>query len=110
MALAHKARSRVAQTMPVRLTTGHAIAVKRFDRVRSTRLHCLSAHVALRAAGERFGNSAPKDVRAVVRVVDTLKEHFKTHGVTRGDIELYAEQIDRPFLRDQRTEFRDRRK
>jgi hypothetical protein len=25
-------------------------------------------------------------------------------GVTRGDIDLYAEQIDRPFLRDQRRE------
>jgi hypothetical protein len=55
-------------------------------------------------------NAALKEVRAVVRVVDTWKEHFKTHGVTRGDIELYAEQIDRPFLSEQRTEFRDRRK
>jgi serine/threonine-protein kinase HipA len=39
----------------VRLIHGHAVAIRRFDRERGVRLHCLSAHVALRAAGERFG-------------------------------------------------------
>jgi len=211
MTLARKARIRAAQTMAVRLTSGHAVAIKRFDRTRSTRLHSLSAHVALRAAGERYGypelaqllrrrgvaegdlhithmrelfrrmvfnilldntddheknhalcmtdaqqyelspaydvlpsgqalgfqqmrvgddeadstltnalsmsrmfaldrSAALKEVRAVVRVVDTWKEHFKACGVTRGDIALYAEQIDRPFLEDQRSEFRNTRK
>jgi serine/threonine-protein kinase HipA len=210
MTLAKKAGIRVAQTMPVRLTLGHAVAIKRFDRRRSRRLHSLSAHVALRAAGERFGypelaqllrrrgvvegdlyvahmhelfrrmvfnilidntddheknhavlvtdaqqyelspaydvlpsgqalgfqqmrvgddeadstitnamsmtrmfsldpNEAVKATRAVVRVVDKWKEHFKACGITRGDIELYAEQIDRPFLADQRSEFRTSR-
>ncbi len=210
MTLARKARIRVAQTMPVRLTLGHAVAIKRFDRRRSLRLHTLSAQVALRAAGERFGypelaqllrrrgvlesdtyvaqmrelfrrmvfnilidntddheknhallvtdaqqyelspaydvlpsgqalgfqqlrvgedeadstlanalsmsrmfgldrHEAIKEVRSVVRVVDTWKEHFKACGVTRGDIELYAEQIDRAFLQDQRSEFRTAR-
>jgi serine/threonine-protein kinase HipA len=54
--------------------------------------------------------AALKEVRAVVRVVDTWKEHFKACGVTRGDIDLYAEQIDRPFLEDQRAEFRSSKK
>jgi serine/threonine-protein kinase HipA len=37
--------------------------------------------------------------------VGSWKEHFKSCGVTPGDIDLYAEQIDRPFLRDQRNAF-----
>jgi len=48
-------------------------------------------------------DDAVTEVRAVARVVDGWKEHFKACGVTAGDIELYAEQIDRPFLRDQRS-------
>jgi serine/threonine-protein kinase HipA len=207
MTLAHKAKIRVAKTMPIRLTLGHAVAIQRFDRRRNTRAHCVSAHVALRAAGERFGypelaqllrrrgvaegdlnvahmrelfrrmlfnilidntddheknhalqmqdsqqyelspaydvlpsgqalgfqqmrvgeqeadstldnalsqvamfalnkNEALKEVRAVVRVVDDWKQHFKSCGVTRGDIDSYAEQIDRPFLLEQRAQYR----
>ena len=206
MTLAHKAGIRVAVTMPVRLTHGHAVAIKRFDRNAGLRVHSLSAHVALRAAAERFGypelaqllrrrgvtvgdtyiaqmrelfrrmvfnilidntddheknhallmsdsqqyelspaydvlpsgqalgfqqmrvgedeadstlanalsmshmfalekDAAVKEVRTVARVVDRWKEHFGSVGVTRGDIELYVEQIDRAFLRDQRKQF-----
>jgi serine/threonine-protein kinase HipA len=191
--------------MPVRLTHGHAVAIKRFDRNGGLRLHSLSACVALRAAGERFGypelaqllrrrgvtdgdaylrhmrevfrrmvfnilidntddheknhallmtdaqqyelspaydilpsgqalgfqqmrvgeqeadstvsnalsmsqmyalakNEAVKETQAVAKAIDGWKQHFKACGVTRGDIDLYAEQIDRPFLRDQRSE------
>ena len=210
MTLARKAKIRVANTLPIRLTLGHAVAIQRFDRSGSTRVHCLSAYVALRAAGERFGYpelaqllrrrgvverdrylahmrelfrrmvfnilidntddheknhallmqdsqqyelspaydvlpsgqalgfqqmrvgeheadstldnalsqtamfslsraEALKEIRAVVRVVDGWKQHFKTCGVTRGDIESYAEQIDRSFLLDQRAQFRSAR-
>jgi serine/threonine-protein kinase HipA len=206
MTLAQKAGIRVAPTMPVRLTHGHALAVKRFDRNRGLRLHCLSACVALRAAAERFGypelaqllrrrgvtegdayvdhmrelfrrmvfnilidntddheknhallvsdsqqyalspaydvlpsgqalgfqqmrvgeqeadstivnalsmshmfslgkDDALREVRTVACVVGGWKEHFKKSGVASRDIDLYAEQIDRPFLRDQRNEF-----
>jgi serine/threonine-protein kinase HipA len=206
MTLAQQAGIRVAPTMPVRLTHGHALAVKRFDRDRGRRLHCLSACVALRAAAEPFGypelaqllrrrgvtendayvdhmselfrrmvfnilidntddheknhallvtdsqqyalspaydvlpsgqalgfqqmrvgeqaadstivnalsmsrmfslgkDDAAREVRAVARVVGGWKEHFKKSGVASGDIDLYAEQIDRAFLRDQRSEF-----
>jgi serine/threonine-protein kinase HipA len=205
MTLAQKAEIRVAATLPVALTHGHAVAIKRFDRNRGLRLHCLSACVALRAAGERFGypelaqllrrrgitegdvyighmrelfrrmvfnilidntddheknhavlmtdaqqyelspaydvlpsgqalgyqqmrvgeqeadstlanaltmcqmfalkkDDAVREVRAVTRVVDGWKDHFKACGVTAGDIDLYTEQIDRPFLREQRNE------
>jgi serine/threonine-protein kinase HipA len=205
MTLAQKAGIRTAQTMPVRLTLGHAVAISRFDRRGELRLHSLSAGTALRAAGERFGyaelaqllrrrgvtegdayvaqmrelfrrmvfnilidntddheknhallmtdaqqyelapafdvlpsgqalgfqqmrvgeqeadstianalsmspmygltkDEAVKEARVVARAVDDWKQHFTSCGVTRGDIDLYAEQIDRPFLHDQRGE------
>jgi serine/threonine-protein kinase HipA len=207
MTLAQKAGIRTAQTMPVRLTHGHAVAIKRFDRLGGVRLHSLSASVALRAAGERFGypelaqllrrrgvtdgdayvaqmrelfrrmvfnilidntddheknhallmtdaqqyelspafdilpsgqalgfqqmrvgeqeadstvanalslsqmyglakSEAVKEAQAVAVVIDGWRQHFAACGVTGGDIDLYAEQIDRPFLRDQRAELR----
>src|ERR1700730_16922901 len=55
MTLARKASIRVAETMPVRLTHGHAVAVRRFDRADGRRLHSLSARVALHAAAAGFG-------------------------------------------------------
>jgi serine/threonine-protein kinase HipA len=205
MTLARKAGIRVAQTMPVRLTYGHAVAIKRFDRHRGQRQHCLSACVALRASLERFGypelaqllrrrgvaegdvyiahmrelfrrmvfnilidntedheknhalivthtqqyalspaydvlpsgqalgiqqmrigeeeadstlanalsmcrmfdlqkDEAIQQVRKVVSVVNGWQRHFRDSGVTSGDIELLAEQIDRPFLKEQRDD------
>jgi serine/threonine-protein kinase HipA len=206
MTLARQARIRVAETRAVRLTAGHAVAVKRFDREGDRRIHCLTAHVALRAAAERFGypelaqllrrrgvtaadryvadmhelfrrmvfnilidntddheknhallvtdaqqyelapaydvlpsgqalgfqqmrvgeregdstianalsmaqlfelgdKQAATQVRRVARVVANWKQHFANSGVTRRDVELLAEQIDRPFLADQRREY-----
>lgn len=55
-----------------------------------------------------FGLEAKKaaaEVRAVARIVETWKDHFRRAGVSRGDIDLYAGQIDRPFLKDQRREY-----
>jgi serine/threonine-protein kinase HipA len=207
MTLAQKASIRVAETRPVRLIHGHAVAIKRFDRVGGRRLHSLSARVALQAAAEGFGypelaqllrrkgvvagdlyvahmrelfrrmvfnilidntddheknhallltdsqqyelspaydvlpsgqalgfqqmrvgdqeadatmsnalsmsrmfslakDEAVNEVRAVAAVVDGWKEHFAQCGVTAGDIDLYAQHIDRPFLREQRDEVR----
>jgi serine/threonine-protein kinase HipA len=203
MSLAQKAKIRSAPTMAVRLTVGHAVAVRRFDRAGARRRHCLSAAVALRAAGEQFGypelaqllrrkgvaqgnryvedmrelfrrmvfnilidntddheknhalmvtergqyelapafdvlpsgqalgfqqmrvgeqaadstlanalsmsvlfglkgDEAVREASAVARVVSGWKEHFTACEVTPADIELYAQQIDRPFLREQR--------
>ena len=55
MTLAAKADIRVAQTRPLKLQRGHAVAVKRFDREGSALLHALSVRVALKAAGENMG-------------------------------------------------------
>jgi serine/threonine-protein kinase HipA len=203
MSLAQKAQIRSAPTMAVRLTDGHAVAISRFDRAGARRHHCLSAAVALRAAGDQFGypelaqllrrkgvaqgnryardmrelfrrmvfnilidntddheknhalivtergqyelapafdvlpsgqalgfqqmrvgeqaadstlanassmsalfglksDEAAREAGAVARVVSGWREHFAACGVAPADIELYAEQIDRPFLREQR--------
>jgi len=203
MTLARTASIRVAETMPVRLTDGHAVAIRRFDRVGSRRLHSLSAKVALQAAAEGFGypelaqllrrkgvvagdlytahmrelfrrmvfnilidntddheknhavimtdaqqyelspaydvlpsgqalgfqqmrvgdqeadatmdnalsmsrmfsltkDEAVREMRRVVQVVDGWKDHFAQCGVTGADIDLYAQHIDRPFLKEQR--------
>jgi serine/threonine-protein kinase HipA len=50
-------------------------------------------------------DAAVQQVREVVAVVNDWQRHFSECGVTRGDIDLYAEQIDRPFLLEQRREF-----
>jgi serine/threonine-protein kinase HipA len=210
MTLAEKAGIVVAQTMPIRLIDGHAVAVKRFDRGfdrdGSRRLHALSANVALKAAGEQLGypqlaqllrrrgvveggaqdtqraelfrrmvfnilidntddheknhallvtdaqqyelspaydvlpsgqalgyqqmivgrdaadstlenalsmcaqfglskSRAVDEAAHVAQVVNTWQHHFADCGVTARDIAAYAEQIDRPFLREQREEF-----
>ena len=205
MTLAAKARIRVARTRAIRLTHGHAVAIQRFDRSKGLRLHSLSAAVALRASGERFGYpelaqlirrrgvttrdrhishmrelfrrmvfnilidntddheknhalivtdanqyelspaydvlpsgqalgfqqmrvgenqadstlenalsmaqlfslepaAALREVRAVARVVDGWKAHFRKCGVTASDVRLLAEQVDRPFLLEQRRQ------
>jgi len=53
MTLASRAGITVAQTRLLRLTTGHALAVRRFDRVQGRRIHSISAGTAIRAATPR---------------------------------------------------------
>lgn len=55
MTLATRAGIEACETRAIRLTDGHALAIRRFDRHDGRRLHALSAHVALRAAGEEYG-------------------------------------------------------
>jgi serine/threonine-protein kinase HipA len=205
MTLAQRAGIRTADTRPIRLLDGHAVAVRRFDRPNDRRLHAVSAGVALHAAAERLGypelaqllrrrgivdegiavhqmhelfrrmvfnilmdntddheknhvllvderqrlalspafdvlpagqalgyqqmrvgqdeadstltnamsmsalfslrrDAAEREVRRVCRVVQGWKAHFAACGVTGRDIDSLAEQIDRPFLRDQRND------
>lgn len=111
MTLAAKAKIRVAKTLPVRLTDGHAVAIKRFDRHRGQRLHCLSAHVALRAAAEPFGypelaqllrrrgvlakNRYQTDMRELFRrmvfniLIDNTDDHEKNHALIMTDAQQY---------------------
>jgi serine/threonine-protein kinase HipA len=58
MTLAALAGIRVARTRPIALARGTAVAVERFDRAPGLRLHALSAHVVLRAAGSEMSYPA----------------------------------------------------
>lgn len=51
-------------------------------------------------------DGAKKEIAVVASVVARWREHFARVGVSHNDIELLAEQIDRPFLREQREAFR----
>jgi serine/threonine-protein kinase HipA len=55
MTLATRAGIDACETRAIRVADGHAVAIRRFDRTGRARLHALSAHVALRAAGEEYG-------------------------------------------------------
>jgi serine/threonine-protein kinase HipA len=55
MTLAAQAGIEVAHTRALALPNGHAVAVERFDRQGPQRLHVVSAHTVLRAAGEPMG-------------------------------------------------------
>ncbi len=48
---------------------------------------------------------AIEEVRTVCAVVDTWKEHFAREGVATGDIDSLSQQIDRSFLKDQRSSY-----
>ena len=51
-------------------------------------------------------SEAALEVLAVIRVVDTWKDHFRQAGVTAADIQSLAERIDGEELRQQRTTFK----
>ena len=55
MTLAARCGIEVCETRALRLDAGHALGVRRFDRTGALRQHALSAHVALRAAGQAYG-------------------------------------------------------
>ena len=50
-------------------------------------------------------DQAATQVREVIGVVDRWQAHFSAMGVTEGDRDLLIEQIDRPFLLQQRRAF-----
>jgi serine/threonine-protein kinase HipA len=55
---------------------------------------------------ELSDKQAVAQVRRVARVVEGWQQHFASCGVTWRDLALLAEPIDRPFLADQRAEYR----
>lgn len=111
MTLAWQAGIRVAPTLALALRRGHAVAVRRFDRVLGAdgvrRVHALSAHVALKAAGEEMGypelaqllrrrgpvrdGSSRKQMRELFRrmvfniLIDNTDDHEKNHVLLMND-------------------------
>ena len=110
MHLARLCGIETANTLALPLPQGHAVAVRRFDRLGSQRLHVQSAHVALRAAGEAMGYpelaqllrrlGRPDQVRAQQQelfrrmvfniLIDNTDDHEKNHALVRGDDGFYA--------------------
>ena len=110
MQLARRCGIQTADTLALPLPKGHAVAVKRFDREGARRLHVVSAHVALRAAGEAMGYPElaqlirrlghPDQVRAQQQelfrrmvfniLIDNTDDHEKNHALVRGADGFYA--------------------
>jgi len=109
MTLAAKAGIDVAHTRELALPQGHALAVERFDRLDNRRLHVLSAHTVLRAAGESMGypelsqllrryaqpslikqQQAQLFKRMVFNIlIDNTDDHEKNHALIRTDLGHY---------------------
>ncbi len=88
------------------LPTGQALGYQQLrvgqDGADATLSNALSEHA-------QFGLTRPQaelQLRQVVAVADTWKTHFAKDGVRAQDIEALAQQIDRPFLADQRKAWR----
>ena len=110
MQLARSCGIHTAETLALPLSQGHAVAIKRFDRQGERRLHVVSAHVALRAAGEAMGYPElaqlirrlghPDQVRAQQQelfrrmvfniLIDNTDDHEKNHALVRGADGYYA--------------------
>ena len=110
MQLARLCGIHTADTLALPISEGHAVAVKRFDRAGSRRLHVMSAHVALRAAGEPMGYpelsqlirrlGRPDHLRAQQHelfrrmvfniLIDNTDDHEKNHALVRGEDGYYA--------------------
>lgn len=111
MTLASVAGIRAAETRAIRVTDGHAVAIRRFDRAGHRRHHALSAHVALRAAGVPMGypelaellrrrGTVERDVserqrrelfrRMVFNIlIDNTDDHEKNHALLVTDRQTY---------------------
>ncbi|WP_233252064.1 type II toxin-antitoxin system HipA family toxin [Limnohabitans sp. 2KL-17] len=110
MQLARLCGIQTADTLALPLPQGHTVAVRRFDRNGTQRLHVQSAHVALRAAGEAMGYpelaqlirrlGRPDQVRAQQQelfrrmvfniLIDNTDDHEKNHALVRGADGFYA--------------------
>ena len=110
MTLAGQAGIEVCETRPIRIAGGYAIAVQRFDRAGGLRVHALSAHVALRAAGQAYGypelalllrRRADADAiasqgaqlfrRMVFNIlIDNTDDHEKNHALLVNERQQYA--------------------
>lgn len=112
MTLAHSCGIRVAETKALPLRKGHAIAVRRFDRLADKRIHSLSAAVVLRACAEDLSYPAlslwlrrkgvvktgqvAQDMRELFRrmvfniLIDNNDDHEKNHVVQMDDTGCFS--------------------
>ncbi len=75
MTLAARCGIEVAPTRALPVRNRHAVAVHRFDRTDSGRIHAISAHVALRAVGEDFGYpQLAQQLRRLCRADDIARQ------------------------------------
>ncbi|WP_343637916.1 HipA domain-containing protein [Roseateles sp.] len=113
MTLCARAGIRVAETRALTLPQGHAVAVRRFDRAGSRRVHAMSANVALKAmkAGLGYpelsqllrrrgvieGDRSQMEMRELFRrmvfniLIDNTDDHEKNHVLLvtqRGELSL----------------------
>lgn len=111
MTLAALAGITVAETKPIKLKRGVAVAIKRFDRIGERRLHALSANVTLKAAGSSLsypalaqllrrrgdsdGSINQQQMRELFRrlifniLIDNTDDHEKNHVLLLTDSEHY---------------------
>ena len=111
MTLAAQAGITVAETRPIKLARGAAVAVKRFDRAPGQRLHALSANVALKAAGSELsypnlaqllrrrgpteGGVNRRQMHELFRrlifniLIDNTDDHEKNHALIVTDAQHY---------------------
>jgi len=109
MRLAAQCGIQVAQTRALPLKRGHAVAVRRFDRAGDRRLHVISAHTVLRAAGLPLGYpELAQNLRRIARaqdirghqhelfrrmvfniLMDNTDDHEKNHAFVRADDGFY---------------------
>ncbi len=113
MTLCARAGIRVAETRALTLPQGHAVAVRRFDRAGSRRVHAMSANVALKAMkaalgypelsqllrrrGVSEGDRSQMEMRELFRrmvfniLIDNTDDHEKNHVLLvteRGELSL----------------------
>lgn len=75
----------VAETRALPLRDRHAVAVRRFDRIDGgARVHAVSAHVALRAVGEAFGDP---------QLVQQLRRLRRAEDIARQQIQLCRRMV-----------------
>lgn len=109
MELARECGIDAAPTRALKLASGHAVAIHRFDRKDGVRIHAMSAHVALRAAGEELGypefaqllrRLAPANRIAELQeqlfrrmafniLIDNTDDHEKNHALLRQQDGMY---------------------
>lgn len=84
LSLARLCGINAVQTRAIAVGRGHAVAVKRFDRLAGQRVHAISANVALRAAGEELGYP---------QLAQLLRRLAPAHAISTQQQELFRRMV-----------------